>query len=224
MDPTRNKAYCKKCHRERTIFMKEPEHSIKETLPPPQNIDVIIKKDKFLIKLASSKNKLIILSLLFLIFTLPALIIFTGQINLDDFTKSLLYIEGFFFLLTLLIPRKFIEIKDNKLIINYKPFSLSSPIKIPLNKLEQLYVKKFGHKELDEDSDYDNKDNYFEQYALKAILKGERHILLLKTKNPKLASYLEYQIEEYLKIQDKIVPFEYNIDNDLSFYSENDLN
>ncbi len=224
MDPTRNKAYCKKCHRERTIFMKEPEHSIKESLKKPENIDAIIKKNKFLVKLPSNKGKLIVLSLLFLIFLIPGSIMLTGEIEMGPILKTLIYMGLILFSIVVSIPRKYIEIKDNYLIIGHKPFGLSAPKKINLKKLEQLYVKKIGHKELDEDSDYSDKNNYFSQYALKAIIEDNKHILLLKTGNPRLASYLEYQIEEYLKIQDKVVPFEYDIDNDLAFYSENDLN
>ena len=42
--------------------------------------------------------------------------------------------------------------------------------------------------------------------------------------DPKLNKKINLKKEEYLKIQDKVVPFEYDIDNDLAFYSENDLN
>ncbi len=222
MDPTRNKAYCKKCHRERTIFMKEPEHSIKENLEAPRNIDVIIKKDKFLVKMPSKKGKFILLSLLFLISLIPASIIITGGIEMNSILKTLIYIGGIFFSFAVAIPRQYIEINEHFLIVGHKPFGLSATKKINLKKLEQLYVKKIGKRELDADTDYSDKKNYFDKYALKAILKGEKHILLLKTRNPKIASYLEYQIEEYLNIQDKIVPFEYNIDNDLAFYDENE--
>jgi len=216
MDPSRNKAYCKKCHRDRTILMKEPEISIKEGLKKPANIVIEKTKKKFLIKLPAHRGLLF-----FLIPMIPILYLILSKLSHVTTLQYFITLTiGTLFITILSGVRKYIEIKDNYITIGTKPFNFKKPKKFNINKVEQLYVKKMGKIEFQSDTNYKDSNNYFENYMLKIILTNNEHYIMLKTRNPKLASYLEYQIEEYLKIQDKVVPYEYNIDNDLAFFGE----
>jgi hypothetical protein len=218
INPTHNTAYCNKCHRTRSLIMMEPQNTVKQNLERPRRVQIIKTKNKLTFEMILEKGKLIGF-LFILLFTVPYIKHYiTGVIG----TKTDLIILGsyLFLMLMIMIDRKYIEIKDGYLISGRKPFSFRKQKKLNIEKIEQLYVKKIGSSEFTEDSNYKDSKQYFDTYYLKAILNDNSHIVLYKTGNPKSASYLEYQIEKYLKIQDVIVKNEYDIDNDLAFLHE----
>jgi len=220
INPTKNNAFCGRCHRETSFIMVEPKTTIKENLRKPKSLSIKAKKGKFVIKITS--HKLMAFTLLLTLITLTYLKYhFTGK---DLTTIDLYIVLGASAIIALIkFNGKYIEIKNGSLTVASKPFRLSKIKEVSIDNLNQLYVKKAARSEFDIDTNYRSKKLYFSTYFLKAILEDNTHIVLYKTNNPVTASYIEYQIEEYLHIHDRIVPGEYDINTDMSFQNEIEL-